>query len=316
MANGKVLVIVGPTASGKTALSLILAKKFNGEIISADSRQIYREMDIGTAKVTEAEQKLVPHHLIDIKNPNQDYSVSQFKKDALKAIKKIIASGKLPIVAGGTAQYIYALVDNWQIPAVREDKKLRAKIERDIAEQGLSAVYKKLLDLDPEACYVVDPKNPRRVIRALEVALATGQPFTAHRRAGKPLFDFQLIGLRPTAEKLKQRIEKRVRQMIKAGLMEEVGALLKKYGPQQKVFDPSTDSGSTLSKPEWVDTIGYREIIRHLNGELTLAQAVQQIITHTRRFARRQMQWFKRDKRIQWVRNGEEAKKLTQVFFK
>lgn len=300
MASGKVLIIVGPTASGKTALSLLLAKKFGGEIISADSRQVYRQMNIGTAKATLTERRAVRHHLIDIKNPNQNYSLAQFKKDALRAINDIVSRYKLPIVVGGTAQYIYALVDNWQIPAVRENKKLRAKVERDIAEQGLPAVYKKLLDLDPEAAYVVDPKNPRRVIRALEVALATGRPFTTQRRADPPLFDFLIVGLKLSPEELKRRIARRTRQMIKAGLVEETRKLIKRYSLNQKVFD----------------TIGYREIIQHLHSELTLEQAIQQIIINTRRFARRQMQWFKRDKRIQWVRNGKEAKKLTQVFIK
>ncbi|MEK7506643.1 MAG: tRNA (adenosine(37)-N6)-dimethylallyltransferase MiaA [Patescibacteria group bacterium] len=285
MANSKVLIIVGPTASGKTALSLLLAKKYNGEIVSADSRQIYCEMNIGTAKATLQQQKVIKHHLIDIKNPNQNYSVGQFKKDAIAAVNDITSRSRLPIVVGGTAQYIYALVDNWQIPAVRADKKLRAKIERNIAEQGLPAVYKKLLDLDPEAAYVVDPKNSRRVVRALEVAITTGQPFTAQRRAGEPLFDFLLIGLRGTPETLKARITRRTRRMITAGLVKEVKGLLKKYGRQQKVFD----------------TIGYREIIQHLNGELTLNQAIQKIVINTRRFARRQMQWFKRDEQIHWV---------------
>jgi len=167
----QIIVILGPTASGKTALSLLIAKNppagGPGEIISADSRQIYREMDIGTAKATRDEQAGIPHYLIDIKNPDEDYSLAQFKQDAEAAIFDIASRKMLPIVVGGTAQYVYALIDNWQIPEVKEDKALRLQLEKDIADQGLEKVYERLLELDPEAAYIVDPKNPRRVIRAL-----------------------------------------------------------------------------------------------------------------------------------------------------
>ena len=294
----KILVVLGPTASGKTALSLILANKFSGEIISADSRQIYRSMDIGTAKATATEQKLAKHHLIDTRNPDEDYSLGQFKIDAEKAIADIVSREKLPIIAGGTAQYIYALVDNWQIPEVREDKALRLQLEKDIADQGLEKVYERLLELDPEAAYIVDPKNPRRVIRALEVAISTGQPFTRQRQKAEPLFASLLLGIKVESIELAKRIEKRVNDMLTAGLIEEVKSLVEKYPADLKVFD----------------TIGYRELLPYLRGEITLEQARAEIIANTNHFSRRQMQWFKRDQRINWIANRAAALALAQAF--
>ena len=294
----KAIVILGPTASGKTALSLSLADKFNGEIVSADSRQIYREMDIGTAKPTAQEMGEIKHHLIDIKNPDEDYTVAEFKNDAITAINDITKRKKLPIIAGGTGLYISALVDNLDIPRVGGHKKIRAKLEKEIEKYGLDFVYKKLLELDPEAAYIVDPKNPRRVIRALEVALATGKSFTSQRKKGKPLFNFLQIGLNPPPEKLKKRIADRVAQMIKDGLVKEVKEMIKKYRHNYKTFD----------------TIGYREIIDYLDKKITLDEATAQITKNTRHYARRQITWLKRDKRIKWVKNPEKIKNEVGVF--
>ncbi len=201
----KIVAVVGPTASGKTTLGIALAKKYNGEIISADSRQIYRGMDIGTAKppispfsepnsektvkssvLVDARTRAylydgIPHHLIDIKNPDEDYTVADYKRDAIAAIDGILGRGKLPILVGGTGLYIDAILDNLDIPKIKADPKLRTEIENDIAEHGLATVFKKLVDRDPEAANIVDPQNPRRVVRALEVAILTGEPFTAQR---------------------------------------------------------------------------------------------------------------------------------------
>ena len=322
----KTIVILGPTASGKTALSLSLALRLHSgqakkecEIVSADSCQIYHGMDIGTAKTPRDTQnpdqspfKLgaiapslkgdyfsqnIRHHLVDIKNPNEDYNVSQFKKDAITAIEDISQRSKLPILVGGTAQYIYALVDNWQIPEVKEDPKLRQEIETMISEQGLDFVFQKLVGLDPEAAYIIDPKNPRRVVRALEVAMLTGKSFTEQRGQGEPLFDSLLIGINPAPEVLKTRITERVKNMFTDGLVEEVRKLLSQYG-----------------KVKALDAIGYREVIAYLNNEITLAEAEQQIINNTIHFAKRQMTWFKRDQRIDWVQTLIEAEKLTERF--
>ena len=185
----KIIAIVGPTASGKTALSVALAQKYHGEIVSADSRQIYRGMDIGTAKPPVSERGGIPHYLFDIKDPNEEYTVADYKHDAVLAIQDILNKKKLPILVGGTGLYIDAVLDNLDIPKMKADPELRAKIEKDIAENGLAAVVKKLVDRDPEAAYIVDPKNPRRVVRALEVAILTGEPFTAQRKKNEPLFD-------------------------------------------------------------------------------------------------------------------------------
>ena len=294
----KIIAIVGSTASGKTALSLLLGAKFNGEVISADSRQIYRGLDIGTAKATLTEQAKAKHWLIDVKNPDEEYSVSEFKRAAEAAINDIAGRKQLPIVVGGTAQYLYALIDNWQIPKVKENKVLRAQLEKNIAEQGLEKVYEQLLELDPEAAYIVDPKNPRRVVRALEVALATGQPFSKQRQRGEPLFDSLILGVKLAPAELTKRIAQRVHAMIKAGLVEETKKLLKKYPVDLKVFD----------------TIGYRELVPYRQGQITLAQAIAEIISHTKNFAKRQLTWFKRDARIKWIRNVTEAEALVEAF--
>jgi tRNA dimethylallyltransferase len=300
----KLIVILGPTASGKTGLSIKLAKKYNGEVVSADSRQIYKGMDIGTAKpqITAKRKKImsggIAHWLIDIKNPNQPYTVAEYKKEALRAIRNIQKWGKLPILTGGTGLYIKAIVDNLNIPKVKADSLLRQKIEKEIQKQGLSHVFGKLIKLDPEAAYIVDPKNPRRVLRALEVVLLTKRPFSEQRKAGNPLFDILEIGISVSKEKLRERINLRVEEMMKEGLVEEVKKLVKEYGADQQVFD----------------AIGYREIIKHLNNKMTIQQAKEIMKINTWHYAKRQMTWFKRDKRIHWIKNHKEAEKLIKNF--
>jgi tRNA dimethylallyltransferase len=294
--KNKLIVVLGPTASGKTDLSIKLAKKYNGEVVSADSRQIYKGMDIGTAKPLDLEG--IHHWLLNIKNPNQNYTVAEYKKDAVKAIKNIQKRGKLPILAGGTGLYIKAVVENLNIPKVKANPLLRQKIEKEIEKRGLNYVFKKLIKLDPEAAYIVDPKNPRRVIRALEVCLLTKKPFSRQRKAGKPLFDVLEIGIFLEPEKLKERINIRVDQMINQGLISEVEKLVKKYGAKQQAFD----------------AIGYREIIEFLSKKITLEQALENMKANTWHFAKRQMTWFKKNKKINWVKNSEEAVQLIDKF--
>ncbi|MGB7957411.1 MAG: tRNA (adenosine(37)-N6)-dimethylallyltransferase MiaA [Minisyncoccia bacterium] len=294
----KMMAIVGPTASGKTALSISLAKKYHGEIVSADSRQIYREMNIGTAKPTTIERESARHHLLDIKNPDEEYTVSDYKNDAIAAIHDILRRGKLPIMAGGTGLYIDAVIDNLDIPKTKADPELRAKIEHDIAENGLASVFKKLVDLDPEATYVVDPKNPRRVVRALEVAIITGEPFTAQRKKNEPLFDALKIGINPPPEVLRERIALRADLMLKDGLVDEVETLVKKYGATCAAFD----------------AIGYREIIDYLGSKSSLEQAMDIIKHNTWHYAKRQMTWFRKDKNIHWITKPEEAEKMIADF--
>jgi tRNA dimethylallyltransferase len=304
----KIIVIVGPTASGKSDLAVKIAKRFNGEIVSADSRQIYRGMDIGTAKPRKSQkpkaksQKYnsesktyisegIPHHLIDIKNPNEDYSAGQYKKDATRAINKIIKSGKLPILVGGTGLYVDAIVKNLEFPRVKENKKLRARLEREIKKKGLAYVFKKLVDLDPEAAYIVDPKNPRRVIRALEVAMLSGKKFSEQRKTGQPPYNALEIGINILPEILRRRITGRIEQMVKNGLIGEVKKLVEKYGPNCKALD----------------AIGYREIVDYLERKISLAEAAEQINKNTRHYARRQMTWFKRNPQLHWIKNQRKA---------
>ncbi len=305
--KAKVVVIVGPTASGKTALSLTLAKKYNGEIISADSRQIYRGMDIGTAKAPIDKSSNyrfnylvdgIKHHLVDIKNPNQNYSVAEFKKDAIKAISQIHKCGRLPIVVGGTGLYISALADNLKIPPIKENKKLRAKLEKELSEKGLNYLFKKLVGLDSEAAYIVDSRNPRRVIRALEVALITGKPFTSLRKKGKPLFNLLMIGINSPNDILKKKITERIKEMTKDGLVKEVKNLVKKYGFQAKPFD----------------AIGYREIIEYIKGKISLEEAIELMIKNTWHYAKRQITWFKKDKKVRWLESQIEAEVLVKQF--
>jgi tRNA dimethylallyltransferase len=316
MSMPKIIVIIGPTASGKTALALKLTKKFGGEIVSADSRQIYRGMDIGTAKppISPARQsraaaKLsappfrrkggaapysqgVPHYLINIKNPNEDYSVGEYKKNAISAINKIIKRGKLPILIGGTGLYVSAVINNWEIPKIRESKKLRKKLGKEIRDKGLNFVFGKLIKIDPEAAYIVDPKNPRRVIRALEIALLTGKKFSEQRRKGKPLYDVLEIGINPPAELLKKGVSRRTKKMIKDGLVNEVKKLVKKYGYRCKAFD----------------AIGYREIIDYLKGKTTLQEALNQMNKNSWRYVKRQMTWFRKyNPKARWFEKQNEA---------
>jgi len=290
----KLIIVLGPTASGKTSLAIKLAKKFNGEVVSADSRQIYRGMDIGTAKPTDLEG--VPHWMLDIKNPDQPYTVAEFKEDAVKIIKDIQKRGKLPILAGGTGLYIKAVVENLDIPKVKADPVLRKKIEKDIEEKGLEFVFDQLIKLDPEAAYIIDPKNPRRVIRALEITLLTNKPFSKQRKQGNPLFDVLEIGISVPEEVLKQKINLRIDEMVKEGLVDEVKSLVNKYGSNQQAFD----------------AIGYREIIEFLAKKITLSQAIDNMKLNTWHFAKRQITWFKKDPKIHWITNYNEAEKLVE----
>jgi tRNA dimethylallyltransferase len=292
----KLLVILGPTASGKSAVAISLAKKFDGEIISADSRQIYKGMDIGTSKVTQKEMRGVRHYLLDIKNPDEPYTVAGYKKDALRAIRSVLRRKKLPILVGGTGLYIQAITDNLDIPAVPPSPALRKKLEARLDRYGLAKLFEELVKLDPEAAYIVDGKNPRRVLRALEVAIITGKPFTSQKKKGKKLFETLKIGLNPAD--LKERIEKRGKLMGEDGLAPEVKGLIKKYGKGIQALD----------------AIGYREIIQYLNGDLSLKEALELMIKNTKNYAKRQMTWFKRDKEIRWIKNEKEVEKLARKF--
>jgi len=286
MLNNKLIVILGPTASGKSNLAIKLANQFKGQIVSADSRQIYKEMNIGTAKITKKEMQGVPHYLIDMIKPNQEFSLAQFQKKAVQIIKDIQKRNKLPFLVGGTGLYIQSIVDNFQIPKIKPDKKLRQKLE----SKNNKELYNQLKKLDPQALEIIDLNNKRRLIRALEVCLITGQKFSEQKHKGPDLFNVLQIGLNPGIKILDKRIDQRVKQMIKAGLFKEAKRLIKKYG----------------LKPHSMSGIGYKETL--------LDKAEELIKIHTRQYSRHQMSWFRRDQRIRWVKTYREAKKLIRDF--
>lgn len=361
----KILVIVGPTASGKSDLAIKIAQylsnisriksnkirireKFesirgqfdinsssfgdysrNGaEIVSADSRQIYRGMDIGTAKPPrdlsgppqmrsnakrisnsifedhsrsfDFYSRSIKHHLINIKNPDEEYTVAQYKRDCLRAIRGITKRGNLPILVGGTGLYIKAVLDNLEIPKIKPNLQLRKKLERELKLKGVNFLYEKLIKLDPEAAYIVDRHNPRRVIRSLEITLSTQKPFSVQRKQGKKLFNALKIGISLPKNKLRKRIDERVDWMIRAGLINETEQLIKQYDSNLTSFD----------------AIGYREIIRYLQDGISLSRAIALIKRNTWHYAKRQMTWFRADKEIKWVKNQAEAFKLINNFLK
>lgn len=294
--HNKLIVILGPTASGKSELSVKLAKKINGEIISADSRQIYQEMTIGTAKVTQEEMNNIPHYLIDIIKPNQEFTLAQFKQKAIGIIKDVQKRGKIPFLVGGTGLYIQSIVDNLDIPDVKPDKKLRNKLEK-LSNQELLSQLKKL---DPITANSIDFHNKRRLIRALEVCVITKKPFSQQKKKGKKLFNALQIGINPDKKTLEQRISQRADKMIKKGLIKEVENLLARY----KTSLPSLNS------------IGYTEIIQYLEKKISLDQAKDLINRHSLQYVKRQITWFKRDKRIHWIKNESQAEKLIKNFLK
>lgn len=303
----KLLVIVGPTASGKSDFSVALAHKFGGEIVSADSRQIYKKMDIGTAKVPgqwqmhpESKEKVclyqgIPHYLIDLVDPGQEFTLAQFQKMAMERIGEISSRRHLPMLVGGTGLYIHAVIDNLIIPAVPPNKKLRQSLESKTNQQLVAWLTK----LDPLTARTVDPNNKRRLIRALEVCIWTGRPFSEQQKKGEPLFDVLQIGIEVSREELHQRIAYRADKMIDAGLLNEVRALVKqRYGWQL----PSM-SGT-----------GYRQFADYFKGKMSLEKTIELLKRDTRRYARRQMTWFRRDERIKWVRHEFEAEELVREF--
>lgn len=280
------LVIGGPTAVGKTDLSLHLAAELGGEIVSADSRQVYRGMDIGTAKPTLAERQLVPHHLIDIREPNETISLSEYQQLAAQAMAQIHGRGRLPMLVGGTGQYVRAVVEGWQTPELPPQPGLRAELEAQAEREGKEAVFARLAALDPASAARIDPRNLRRVIRALEVTLTLGRPFSQAQSKAPPPYRILQIGLTRPRPALYARADARIEAMIAAGFVEEVGRLL------AAGFGPDLPSFSSL---------GYRELAAHLAGEMSLDEAIILLRRHTREFIRRQYNWFSlSDPAIAW----------------
>ena len=283
----KVIVIVGPTASGKSGVAIELAKKINGEIVSADSMQVYREMNIGTAKVTEEEAAGIKHYLIDVASPAETFNVAMYKSMAEEAIREIIAKGKTPIVVGGTGLYVSTLVNGIELSEVKNDDRIRKKLEERLTNEGIDVVFQELQKVDPEAAQVIDKNNTRRVIRALEIYEATGKTKTQLDRESikEVAFDYQIFGILTDREELYDRLNKRVDCMIEQGLIEEVKSLREKY-----TFSQTALQG-----------LGYKEVIEFLDGTITKEEMIEKLKMETRRYAKRQMTWFRRDDRIHWA---------------
>jgi tRNA dimethylallyltransferase len=283
------VVIVGQTAVGKTSLSLQLAAELNGEIISADSRLFYRGLDIGTAKPTTAERALIRHHLIDICEPDEIVTLAEYQRLAYAAIDEVLAQDRLPILVGGTGQYVKAVVEGWGIPKVPPQPRLR----RALARLGGEELARWLSELDPEAAGRIDPRNVRRVIRALEVTLVRGRPISELQRKIPPPYDICMIGLTRDRELLYDRIDKRVEAMMQSGFL----------GEMERLYQ----AGYSRQLPA-LSGLGYRQLYAYFEGQMSLEEAVGRIKFETHRFARQQATWFRQDDpRVHWFDLGEEG---------
>ena len=288
MEKPKVVVICGPTASGKTALSIELAKQIQGEIVSADSMQIYKYMNIGTAKPTKEEMQGIKHYLIDNISPDERYSVADFKVDAKKAIREIIKKGKSAIVVGGTGLYIDSLIYEIEYPEIKFDDEYRKELEKQVEEQGLEELYKKAVQIDEQAMKKISKNDKKRILRILEIYKATGKTKTeqeAESRKKEVEFDYYVYAINWERELLYDRINKRVDIMIKEGLIEEVKSILQKY----KTF------------PTAMQGLGYKEVVECLEDKITKEEMIEKIKQETRRYAKRQLTWFRKNKQTIWL---------------
>ena len=285
----KIVVICGPTASGKTALSIALAKAFDGEVVSADSMQIYRGMDIDTAKPTREEMDGVPHHMLDVAEPGEQYSVSRYVEEATAYVEDILARGKLPIVCGGTGLYIDGLIRGTDYQPAGTDNGIREELEKEWEGQGGEAMMARLAQVDPDSAARLHLSDKRRILRALEVWLATGETITVHNARTKaipPRFDAVMIGLNTEPRDiLYGRIDRRVGVMLEQGLLQEVRDLLE----------------AGLLEGTAAQAIGYKELLAHFRGEMTLEDAADLIRQKSRNYAKRQLTWFRRDERVKWI---------------
>lgn len=300
MSKPKVIVICGPTASGKTSLSIELAKKINGEIVSADSMQIYKDMDVGTAKTTPEEMQGIKHYLQDFVEPDKRYSVADYKVDAEKAIEEILSKGKTPIVVGGTGLYVDSLIYGIEYQEIRFDEKYRKELEDIALKDGLETLYKKAQEIDPEAMKKISCNDKKRIMRVLEIYKATGKTKTEQEiesRKKEVKYDYKVFAIDWEREKLYKRINKRVDIMIENGLIEEVENLLKKY----KEF------------PTAMQGLGYKEVVEYLNGYLTKEEMIDKIKQETRRYAKRQITWFRKNKQTIWIGPQDLQKILDEI---
>ena len=292
MSRIKLIVIVGPTASGKSDLAIRLAKKYNGEVISADSRQVYKRLDIGTGKVSKTEQRMIPHYLIDVANPKSIFTVAHFQKLGKQAIQKIIKKKKLPIIVGGTGQYIDALIYNVSFPEVPPDWKLRAKLEKQTTEQ----LFAHLQKLDPERASNIERHNPRRLIRALEIIASLGKvpPLNTYPLSHNTKYDVLWLGLNP--KNIEKKINERLQKRLKQGLVAEVKNLKLS---SQRLHDLGLE---------------YRWVGQYLDKNITKEEMQKNLEQAIRQYAKRQMTWFKRNKEINWLKKDSGATRLVRLF--
>ena len=283
----KVIVICGPTASGKTALSIELAKRIDGEIISCDSMQIYKEMDIGTAKVTKEEMQGIKHYLVDYISPDERYSVARFKQDAKNAIKDIIAKGKTPIIVGGTGLYLDSLIYEIDYPQIELDEEYRNKMENIANEGRLEELYLLAKKIDPKAIEKISPNDQKRIIRVLEIYNSTGKTKTQLEEESRKEveYDYKVFAINWEREKLYERINKRVDIMIEQGLIDEVKQIKEKYS----------------KFPTAMQGLGYKEVVDYLEGKYTKDEMIEKIKMETRRYAKRQITWFRKNKQTIWL---------------
>lgn len=288
----KVIVICGPTASGKTSLSVELAKKCNGEIISADSMQIYKDMNIGTAKVTQEEMQGIKHYMIDIVSPTERYSVAEFKVQAEKAIEEILKKGKTPIIAGGTGLYVNSLIYNIQYNDIKIDEEYRKYLEERVEKEGLQSLYEEAKKIDFEAMKSISKNDQKRILRVLEMYHQTGKTKTElekESRKEEVKYDYKVYAINWEREELYKRINKRVDIMIEQGLIKEVENILKKYN----------------KFPTAMQGLGYKEVVEYLDKKITKEEMIEKIKMETRRYAKRQITWFKKIENVKWIQGNE-----------
>jgi tRNA dimethylallyltransferase len=280
------MVLIGPTAVGKTKMSIELAKAFNGEIISGDSMQIYRKMDIGTAKISSSEMEGIPHHLIDIKDPHESFSVAEFQELVRKKIIEISSRGKLPMIVGGTGLYIQSVLYDYHFSEAPSDEEFRINLEKLVEKEGSQYLHNQLVNIDPESAKKIHPHNVRRVIRALEVYHCTGKTMTDIQKTQQPelLYDAAMIGLTMDRERLYGRINKRVDLMLQEGLMNEVESFYQEG----------------LRNCQSIQAIGYKELYEFFDGSISLEDAVEKLKQNSRRYAKRQLTWFRNKMDVKW----------------
>lgn len=295
----KLIAIVGPTGVGKTKLSIIAAKHFGGEVINGDASQVYRGLDIGTAKITPHEAEGVPHHLIDIRDPEEEYTVADFQRDARLAVREISSRRKLPILVGGTGFYVKAALFDYRFSSIGANQAYRREMEAFVEQEGGEALHERLKAVDPDSAARIHPHNVVRVMRALEVYRETGRPFSGQQLAvpGDPIFDAVLVGLTMERSLLYERINQRVDQMMTDGLLDEVQSLYKRG----------------LRESKALQAIGYKEFFPYFEGSISLDQAIDRLKQNSRRYAKRQFTWFRRQMNIHWFEVDDSISGFSKV---